>query len=179
MTRRPPRKAVMLMVAVLAAVLAGYGLYWYAPWMRAYDTTVNDPLSTRPPGEPDPTRTNAVELYMQSTGTFVAQRHKTSGRVQVVLPEGRAGAEAQLELIDFETVNGPDLEVWLSDQPVQHDRSGWRVYGTGQHMKLGALKGNKGNQTYIIPNDRREWSTRSVVIWSARHDVAYGAAAVD
>jgi hypothetical protein len=177
MTRRPPHKVVTLMVALLVAVLAGYGLYWYAPWMRAFDTTVNDPLSVPPPGEPDPTRTNAVEMYMVGSGTFIAQQHKTSGTARLVRPGGYGNL--RLELVDLDTSNGPDLRVWLSDQPVKADKSGWRVFGTGQRVEVGALKGNKGDQTYAIPDDRRQWTVRSVVIWSGRHDVAYGAAALD
>ena len=157
------------MVAVLVAVLAGYGLYWYAPWMRVLDTTVSDQLSTPPPGEPDPTRTNDVEYYYVLSGTFVSQQHKTSGRARVVWPD--LGKIYQLELIDLDTANGPDLRVWLSDQPVKAGR-----FGTGGRVDLGPLKGNKGTQTYVIPDIADLSSVRSVVIWSDRHDVAYGAA---
>jgi hypothetical protein len=171
---RPPRKVVTLVVAVLVAVLAGYGLYWYAPWTRVFDTTVNDQLATPPPGEPDPTRTNDVEYYYVLSGDFVSQQHRTSGRARVVRPD--LGKIYQLELIDLDTSNGPDLRVWLSDQPVKAGKSGWEVFGKGGRVDLGPLKGNKGTQTYTIPDIADLNSVRSVVIWSGRHDVAYGAA---
>jgi hypothetical protein len=159
----------------MLAVLAGYALYWYAPWTLVIDTTVNDPLSVAPPGEPDPTRTNAVEEYMLFSGTFISQQHKTSGTARVVRPEGR-GNLIRLELVDFSTSNGPDLRVWLSDQPVKADKSGWRVFGTGRRVELGELKGNKGNQTYDVPTGTLLSGLRSVTIWSGRFSVSYGAA---
>jgi hypothetical protein len=68
--------------------------------------------------------------------------------------------------------------VWLSDQPVKGDKSGWRVFDTGRRVELGELKGNKGNQTYDIPADADLSTVRSVTIWSGRFSVSYGAAAL-
>jgi hypothetical protein len=169
----------MLIVAVLVAALAGYGLYWYAPWTRMFDTTVNDPLTARfrdSPPNPDPTRTTDTSPYRVLSGTFVSQQHKTSGTVRVIrMPQDWS---IRLELIDLDTSNGPDLQVWLSDQPVKGDKSAWRAFDTGPRVELGVLKGNKGNQAYDVPRHADLTAPLSVVIWSGRYDVAYGAAAL-
>jgi hypothetical protein len=114
------------------------------------------------------------------SGTFVSQRHRTSGTARVIREPGYRGTPTRitLELADLDTSNGPDLRVWLSDQPVRADRSGWRVFDTGRRVELGDLKGNKGNQTYDVPVTADLGTPRTVVIWSGRFSVAYGAAAL-
>jgi hypothetical protein len=176
---RPTRKAVVVTVVVVAAVLAGYGLYWYAPWMLATDTTVDEPLMPVVPAAEagvDRTHTTVARPYRLMGGAFVSQQHRTSGTARVVRLPGSSDAGMRLELVDFDTSNGPDLRVWLSDQPVEADRSGWRVFGTGRRVDLGELKGSKGNQTYAIPLDTDLAGLRSVTIWSERFTVSYGAA---
>jgi hypothetical protein len=172
----------------MLAVLAGYGLYWYEPWTQVTDTTVNDALTTgfapdeRSAVKPDTTRTQAGQPYRLLSGTFISQQHKTSGTARVIRSPGSGhgipDSSIRLELADFDTSNGPDLRVWLSDQPVKTDKSGWRVFDTGRRVEVGELKGNKGNQTYDIPTDTDLTGLRSVTIWSGRFAVSYGAAAL-
>jgi hypothetical protein len=164
------------MIVVILATLTGYGLYWYEPWTLVVDNTVNDPLTWGPgwTPEPDPTHTVASEPYRLMGGTFVSQQHKTSGTARVM----RNGRRITLELTDLDTSNGPDLRVWLSDQPVKGDKSGWRVFDAGRRVELGELKGNKGNQRYEIPVTADLTTVRSVTIWSGRFSVSYGAAAL-
>jgi hypothetical protein len=81
-----------------------------------------------------------------------------------------------LELVDLSTSNGPDLRVWLSDQPVLAGRQGWRVFDDGQRVELGRLKGNQGNQAYAIPAGTDLDELQSVAIWCKRFAVSFGAA---
>ena len=174
------------MVVVILAVLVGYGLYWYAPWMRMTDTTVNDALTSGVAPDigsargGDRTRTVAPQPYRVLSGTFVSQQHRTSGTARVIREPAYRGTPTRitLELADFDTSNGPDLRVWLSDQPVKADKSGWRVFDNGRRVELGELKGNKGNQTYEVPVSADLATVRSVTIWSGRFSVSYGAAAL-
>lgn len=46
--------------------------------------------------------------------------------------------------------NGPDVRVWLSDQPVP-TTAPFDVFGQGRHLELGAVKGNVGDLVYDIP----------------------------
>jgi hypothetical protein len=54
-----------------------------------------------------------------------------------------------LRLEDFSTSNGPDLRVRL----VTSVPANIRQDATENHIELGPLKGNVGNQNYVIPDD--------------------------
>ena len=82
----------------------------------------------------------------------------------------------ELRLVDLETSNGPDLRVWLSDQPVRAGVAGWRVFDDGAWVELGRLKGNRGDQAYAVPAGTDLASLSSVSIWCRRFSVSFGAA---
>jgi hypothetical protein len=177
---------VTVIVLVLLAVLAGYGLFWYEPWTSVTDSTANDALTrnvapnSREAEEGDRTHTIAGQPYLELTGTFVSHQHRTTGTARLVrLPgSGRGDSGIKLELTGFDTTNGPDLRVWLSDQPVKEGTDGWRVFEEGRRVELGRLKGNRGDQVYDVPLSTDLTTMRSVTIWSRRFSVSYGAAAL-
>ena len=82
----------------------------------------------------------------------------------------------RLELVGLDTSNGPDLRVWLSDQPVRPGVAGWRVFDDGDWVELGRLKGNKGDQAYAVPAGTDLDRLTSVAIWCKRFSVSFGAA---
>ena len=103
------------------------------------------------------------------TGDFVDRSHPTSG-IADVLNDG--SAQRFLRFEDFETDNGPDLNVYLSTAPSNADTAAF----DDDFIDLGDLKGNIGSQNYKIPVgiDLDRYST--VVIWCVRFGVAFGAA---
>lgn len=105
---------------------------------------------------------------------FLSHEHETSGSVSVLEP---GDGTTTLRLTDLRTSDGPALRVWLSDQPVERDGGG--NLDDGEHIDLGSLKGNEGNQNYAIPagTDLGEFST--VTIWCERFSVSFGAAELD
>ncbi|MEV6493316.1 DM13 domain-containing protein, partial [Actinoplanes sp. NPDC051633] len=106
-------------------------------------------------------------------GEFVTHEHETSGGVRLVRnPDGTH----QLELAGLDTSDGPDLRVWLTDQPVRTGTDGWRVFDDGRHLELGKLKGNQGDQIYRLPAGVDPAGFRSVSIWCKRFAVSFGAA---
>ena len=172
------RKPVTWVVLGLLAVLAGFGLYWFEPWRLVTNTTVNDAISapTAPPtaaGQAPPAQDAGPVVVLRRS--FITHEHDTTGEARVVrLPDGRR----QLELVNLDTSDGPDLRVWLSDQPVKEGTAGWRVFDDGAWVELGELKGNKGNQVYDIPAAADLDTLRSVSIWCKRFSVSFGAAAL-
>ncbi len=155
-------------------MLAAVGAYWFQPWRLVTSTTVNDAL-TAPVPAASPEANAPAGPNVALRGAFITHEHDTSGEVRVVEhPDGRR----QLELINLDTSDGPDLRVWLSDQPVKDGVSGWRVFDDGQWVELGRLKGNKGNQVYDVPADADLSTLRSVSIWCKRFSVSFGAAAL-
>ena len=116
------------------------------------EATVPTPSATTP-GKPAaspsvaPTGETVAPLVI-ATGAFISHEHRTSGEVKVLkLADG--GWVLRLEGLD--TSNGPDLHVWLAEAPVLEGRDGWFVFDDAEHVDLGELKGNQGNQNYLVP----------------------------
>ena len=171
-------------IGIAAVVAIGVGAYLFQPW-RLWTTTVVaetlPPVSTPAPSAaasatasatPVPSPTEPVDL---ATGTLISHEHATSGSVRVVQqPDG-----TRVLLIEgLNTSDGPDLRVWLSDQPVIEGADGWYVFDDGQYLELGPLRGNVGDLVYPIPDTADLDALRSVSIWCARFAVSFGAAAL-
>lgn len=117
-----------------------------------------------------------VEL---ASADFIDAEHDTSGRAVIYL---RDDGTRYLRLEDFETSNGPDVHVWITDQEsgggCEGCRDSWGIYDDGDYVKLGPMKGNIGDQNYEIPDDADLSDMKSVVIWCDRFNVAFGTAAI-
>lgn len=173
-------------VTVLAAGTA-FGLYWFQPWKLVTDTEVNEELSVvatdapsspvnSTPGEgstPDEGSASDTSPVVVRSGEFVTHEHDTSGTARIIRT---ADGKLRLELVGLATSNGPDLRVWLTDQPVRTGEAGWHVFDDGHWVELGRLKGNRGDQAYDIPAEVRLDELTSVSIWCKRFAVSFGAA---
>lgn len=154
----------------------------FQPWRLLVDETVDESLpavaaaasssstASTVPGTPSAPAAGPVEL---ARGTFVSHEHATTGTVRVLR---LADGSRVLRLEGLDTSSGPDLQVRLSDQPVIDGLEGWRVFDDGAYADLGGLKGNKGNQNYVVPADVDLGELTSVSIWCARFAVSFGAA---
>lgn len=135
-------------------------------------TTPSDAPSSSPadePTTPEP-RPKVVDL---AAGDFETAEHTTTGRVRVVeLADGRRFVRFE----DLATSDGPDLHVWVTDQP---SGGSWGSYDDGRYVRLGELVATHGNQNYEIPADADLAGLRSVVIWCDRFNVAFASAPVD
>jgi hypothetical protein len=178
--RRLLRNPLVWAVAGVLLVGAVFGMIWFTPWKLFTNNEVNEALpeiaapAGAPPAQPGaaPQPPKAANLLLAS-GSFITHEHETSGEVQVVeLADGRR----QLVLRKLTTSDGPDLRVWLTDQPVREGTAGWRVFDDGKWVELGKLKGNRGNQVYDIPKSVDLAKFRSVTIWCKRFSVSFGAA---
>jgi Electron transfer DM13 len=176
-------------VAVVAVV--AFGLYWFQPWKLFTSQTVNDtaplaaaPAASAPPasGPPasgqataSPATSAAPAAVLVAKGTLVTHEHDTSGTAEVIRhPDGRR----QLVFRDLSTSDGPDLRVWLTDQPVVEGRAGWHVFDDGKYVEVGRLKGTRGTLVYDLPPDLSLAGYTSVTIWCKRFAVSFGAAAL-
>ncbi len=167
-----------------AVVMAMLGLYWFQPWKLFTDTYVDEavPRVATTSAAPAPTSASPVPAASVVTpaaneiltvGEFVTHEHRTTGSAEIHrLADGRH----RLVIRDLSTSNGPDLRVWLTDQPVIRGTAGWRVFDDGEWVELAKLKGNKGNQVYELPASVDPRDFRSVSIWCKRFAVSFGAA---
>ncbi|WP_442929585.1 DM13 domain-containing protein [Micromonospora sp. WMMC250] len=182
---RSPLARAGLAAAVVVALVA---LYWFQPWKLFTDTYVDEalppagptpvvsaPTSTPPSATPGAvaSATAPAADEVLAAGEFVTHEHDTTGSAEIRrLADGRH----QLVIRDLDTSNGPDLRVWLTDQPVIRGTAGWKVFDDGKWVELARLKGNKGNQVYDLPASADPADFRSVSIWCKRFSVSFGAA---
>jgi hypothetical protein len=178
------RKPITWVVIAVVLAGAGFGLYWFAPWKLVTSTTVHETLSSPAPVAPAPVApstggaasTTPAGPVVLAKGAFVTHEHSTSGDARIVrLPDGTR----RLEIANLSTSDGPDLRIWLTDQPVKSGSAGWTVFDDGRYLELGRLKGNKGDQAYDIPAGTDLAGYRSVSIWCKRFSVSFGAAELD
>jgi hypothetical protein len=111
-----------------------------------------------------------------AAGALISHEHESHGSVRLIrLADGRV----QLTLEGLATSDGPDLHVWLTDQPVIEGRDGWHVFDDGRYVELGELKANNGNQVYDLPAGTDLDGLISVTIWCKRFAVSFAAARLD
>lgn len=152
--------------AIIAAVAVAVGagaLYAASPYLT--ETTVEEPLpdvimmdiQTDEPMEAVP--------MVSLAGTFVGVGdgiHDARGTAKVL---ERADGGQVLRLEDFFSTNGPELHVYLSTDTGDRD-----------HVDLGLLKGNRGNQNYDIPEGLDLSTYDNVLIWCKPFGVLFGSA---
>jgi hypothetical protein len=106
--------------------------------------------------EEDTMEGDVVTLF---NGDFTGSTgHEVAGRA-LVLNDG--SEQRFLRLEEFESTNGPDLNVYLRA-------------GDGEIVDLGDLKGNIGDQNYEIPVDVDLERFNTVQIWCVRVGVLFG-----
>ena len=106
------------------------------------------------------------------TGRFVGRAHPTSGRATIY---EASGGMRRLSLSDFKTSNGPDVHVVLAraDDPALDEE----ILKTDlDHVELGSLKGNQGDQNYDIPASVDLKKYNAVVIYCERFHAVFGVA---
>ena len=172
--RSHPVLTVVLPLVAVAAI--GLGIYWFAPQRLVLDREVSEAPPTSSPtagtsagaAVDDP----VVEPIELSSGTFRGLEHETTGTARVV-ETGDGSRYVRLE--DLDTSDGPDLRIYLTDQPVSDD---WHVWDDGSYVDLGALKGNVGDSNYRVPDHVELNDYRTVVIWCRRFTVGFAVAPI-
>lgn len=118
------------------------------------ETPAEEPVEEAPADE-------APVVMTVTTGTFVDGDHPTSGDGITISD----GTQTFLRFENFETDNGPDLNVYLRNSEDPDD-----------YIDLGDLSGNIGDQNYELPEgidlDRYDF----VDIWCVRFGVSFGSA---
>jgi hypothetical protein len=103
-------------------------------------------------------------------GDLVAVRHAAEGRARVI--ELARGGRV-LTLTDFAVDAGPDLRVYLvAGAPTDED-------GVRDYVDLGALKGSRGDQQYVIEDGVDVGHYSTVVIWCRAFSVMFAHAQLE
>lgn len=103
----------------------------------------------------------AADVITVTSGTFIDGDHPTSGTGLTITD----GTQTFLRFEGFETDNGPDLNVYLRSSVDPDD-----------YLDLGDLKGNIGDQNYVLPTDIDLDRYDFIDIWCVRFGVSFGSA---
>ena len=133
-------------------------------WCRRFGVN----FATAPLSAEAPTVSSAPTKL--ASGNFHGVAHKTHGIATLYeLPGGKKA----LRFTDFETSNGPDVQVYLVAAP---DASDNETVTKAGFLRLGALKGNLGDQNYDVPSDLDLAKYRAVTVWCRRFGVNFATA---
>jgi hypothetical protein len=150
------------LIITAAALVVVFGL-WYAfrPERLFIDQKVNEQF---------PVAAAAGAPTALASGGFHGVAHETKGVATIYqTPDGKK----TLRLSEFQTSNGPDVQVYLVAAPDAGDND--TVTRAG-FIQLGALKGNVGDQNYDVPADVDLSKYRAVTIWCRRFGVNFATA---
>jgi hypothetical protein len=105
-------------------------------------------------------------------GTFRTVHHETRGTVAVYRLEDGARV---VRFTQFATSNGPDVHVILVNAADAADDAAVKRAG---FVDLGSIKGNVGDQNYVLPAGFDASKPFAVTVWCKRFGANFGTAAV-
>ena len=151
---------VAIPAVVVLAVVA-----WYA--FRPERLVVN-----RTVAETMPTAQGGSSAQPLESGQFYSILHPTAGTATIYQ---MGNGTRVLRFTSFSTSNGPDVHVYMVAADDAKDVATVQQAG---YIDLGVIKGNIGDQNYILGADFDLAKYRSVSIWCKRFSVNFGAAAL-
>ncbi len=151
----------------LAAVAGLAGWYLFRPERVFIDATVNERFPSDQIARSD---SGGGAAGVLATGQFHGVAHDAKGTATV---HQLADGKRVLRLTDFETSNGPDVQVYLVAAPDARDNA--TVTNAG-FVHVAPLKGNIGNQNYDLPANVDLATYRAVTIWCRRFGVNFATA---
>jgi hypothetical protein len=164
--RSPALRWPVLGSYVAVAVAAGA----YLGSSTFIDDVVDEPVATAAPvpaaGEPDRAAAPPRNVRLRA-GRFEAVRHPATGAATAIR---LAKGGRVLTLTDFDVDNGPDLRVYLVAGPARSEDE------VDDFVDLGALKGNRGDQQYEIPDGVDVGRYATAVIWCRAFSVLFARA---
>ena len=89
-----------------------------------------------------------VEIIAE--GNFIERAHEVEGKALLINDNGKL----ILRFEDFETINGPDLHIYLASN-----------LGDDNYIDLGKIKATKGNVNYEIPVGTDTTKYNKVLVW--------------
>jgi hypothetical protein len=156
------RPGLTTAIVIATVVLIGSAIFWFGPQKFFLSETARDVLPGTQGGAA------AADVTTVSEGSFVSLAHGTTGTAKIVEVDGAT----YLRFEDLESLNGPDLVVYLTSQAATDDAS---AFGDTVVADLGPLDANRGDLNIEIPAGTDLSQVRSAVIWCRRFTVAFGA----
>ncbi len=152
---------------ILALIVIGVAWYLFRPERIFINQTVNEEFPAGTSAESVNSGDSATVLV---SGNFHGVAHETKGVATIYeLP----GGKKVLRFSEFETSNGPDVQVYLV---AAEDANDSETVTNAGFIHIGALKGNIGDQNYDLPADVDLDKYKAVTVWCRRFGVNFGTA---
>jgi hypothetical protein len=155
-------RKLVLSILGLAALVALWAAF--RPERLWVNQTVNESLAMA--------ATDAKQPVALARGTFKTVHHDTKGVATVYRLEDGSNV---VRFTDFATSNGPDVHVVLVQAPDAADDAAVKKAG---FVDLGSIKGNVGDQNYVLPAGFDATKPFAVTVWCKRFGANFGTAAV-
>ena len=157
------RSSIILIVVLVVIAIP---IVWYLTSPLFLDKVVDEDIPSSGTGaDPGSVSGDSENVIVISEGSFSGADsfHQVSGEAKIVSVDG----QEYLRLEDFESTNGPDLKVYLSNDLNADD-----------YVSLGELKGNIGNQNYELSGIDYD-NYKYVLIWCERFSVLFGSSEIE
>jgi hypothetical protein len=146
-------------------IVIAIGWYLFRPELIFFNRTVNETLPSAVAQQ-----TAAIMPTVLLQGYFHGVSHATRGVATILqLPDGKR----VLRFTEFETSNGPDVQVYLVAAADANDNETVTQAG---FITLDGLKGDIGDQNYELPADADLSKYQAVTVWCRRFGVNFATA---
>jgi Electron transfer DM13 len=164
----------LVWTGVGVVLIAGFVLWFFEPQALLLDDTVSEtaPRVDEAPESRDEGGSKGSPRGVVSKGDFRSLAHDARGTALII---EASGGDTYLRFEEFEVENGPDLKVYLSRAKSDAPEDELAV----EIVDLGELKGNVGDQNYLVPASVDLTMYRSAVVWCKRFSVGFAVAPVN
>lgn len=171
-------KKIWIFVIILLVVGIPFGYYTISPIFRVVEKDEASPLAIKDAMESMDAKTKAefekqVEVMKGkimvmddampaaktiAKGEFIARAHDVKGKALLIEKDGKKIVRFE----DFETINGPDLRIYLSKDLSNDD-----------FVELSKIKATKGNVNYEVPEGVDASKYNKVLVWCKAFGVLF------
>lgn len=155
------KKIVIAGVVVAGILVLVVGYYLLSPLFIVIEVNENFPVSNS--GGEVLTEEEMMQMIIYQ-GDFTPSAHEVEGIAKVIEENG----EKTLRFENFETINGPNLHIYLASDLDVND-----------YVDLGEIKATKGNVNYEIPENTDLEKYNKVVVWCVPFKVLFSYAELE
>ncbi len=155
------------LLLVLGVVALGVLWFLFRPERLFINAKVNE---TFPTASAPGASASLPAAPVLASGRFHSVAHESKGVATVYQVEG---GKRVLRLTEFETSNGPDVQLYLVAAADAKDSETVKQAG---FITLGTLKGNRGDQNYDVPADVDLAKYQAVTVWCRRFGANFATA---
>ena len=155
-------KRAIWIIIILAIIILPIAWYLISPIFKTTELNEDSPIKTKLERtnekiiESSDSMPNNAQILAQ--GIFIPSAHEVKGKALVISENNKK----ILRFEDFETINGPDLHIYLSSDLESKDS-----------IDLGSIKATKGNVNYEIPEGIDTEKYNKVLIWCVPFKVLF------